>query len=160
MLIQFCIKFSYINKLFNKNIKGLTKDSFKPIYMQKKLAILLLLTVFSLRVSAQSEKDYVTDKVCDKYAYVDVIKTYERVAAKGYKSVDLFQKLGNSSYSNYKLDKAAAWYGELFAMTSDLDPIYYYRYAESLRFICQNEKADALIEKLKHRPKSLVKSKV
>lgn len=128
--------------------------------MQKKLAILVLLTVFSLRVSAQGEKNYVTDKVNTKYAYVDVIKTYERVAAKGYKSVDLFQKLGNSSYSNYKLEKAAVWYGELFAMTSDLDPVYYYRYAESLRFICQNEKADAIIEKLKSKSKGSVKRKV
>ena len=95
--------------------------------MKEKLAVLVLLTVFSLRVSAQNEKPFITDKISDKYAYVDVIKTYERIAAKGYKSVDLFQKLGNSSYSNYKLDKAAAWYGVLFAITSDLEPVYYYR---------------------------------
>lgn len=128
--------------------------------MQKKLAVLVLLTIFSFAVSAQGEKNYVTNKISTKYAYVDPIKTYERVAAKGYKSVELFQKLGNSSYSNFKLDKAAAWYGELFAMTTDLDPIYYYRYAESLRFICQNEKADAVIEKLKSKSKSGVKNKV
>ena len=128
--------------------------------MQKKLAILILLTVFSLRVSAQNEKNYITDKISDKYAYVDVIKTYERVAAKGYKSVDLFQKLGNSSYSNCKLEKAAAWYGELFAMTSDLESVYYYRYAESLRSIGHNEEADAVIEKLKYKSKVLVKNKV
>ncbi|MEZ0181684.1 MULTISPECIES: flagellar motor protein MotB [Flavobacterium] len=128
--------------------------------MKEKLAVLVLLTVFSLRVSAQNEKPFITDKISDKYAYVDVIKTYERIAAKGYKSVDLFQKLGNSSYSNYKLDKAAAWYGELFAITSDLEPVYYYRYAESLRFICQNEKADAVIEKLNRKPKVITRKKV
>ena len=128
--------------------------------MKEKLAVLVLLTVFSLRVSAQNEKPFITDKISDKYAYVDVIKTYERIAAKGYKSVDLFQKLGNSSYSNYKLDKAAAWYGELFAITSDLGPVYYYRYAESLRFICQNEKADAVIEKLNSKPKVITRKKV
>ncbi|MEG0851693.1 flagellar motor protein MotB [Flavobacterium plurextorum] len=128
--------------------------------MKEKLAVLVLLTVFSLRVSAQNEKPFITDKISDKYAYVDVIKTYERIAAKGYKSVDLFQKLGNSSYSNYKLDKAAAWYGELFAITSDLEPVYYYRYAESLRFICQNEKADAVIEKLNSKPKVITRKKV
>lgn len=128
--------------------------------MKEKLAVLVLLTVFSLRVSAQNEKPFITDKISDKYAYVDVIKTYERIAAKGYKSVDLFQKLGNSSYSNYKLEKAAAWYGELFAITSDLEPVYYYRYAESLRFICQNEKADAVIEKLNRKPKVTIRKKV
>ena len=128
--------------------------------MKEKLAVLVLLTVFFFLFSAQNEKPFITDKISDKYAYVDVIKTYERIAAKGYKSVDLFQKLGNSSYSNYKLEKAAAWYGELFAITSDLEPVYYYRYAESLRFICQNEKADAVIEKLNRKPKVITRKKV
>ncbi|WP_316635554.1 flagellar motor protein MotB [uncultured Flavobacterium sp.] len=128
--------------------------------MKEKLTLLVLFTVFSIRVSAQNEKVFITDKVSPKYAYVDVIKTYERIVAKGYKSVDLFQKLGNSSYSNHKLEKAAAWYGELFALTYDLDPIYYYRYAESLRFICEDEKADALIEKLNCKPKVITGKKV
>lgn len=128
--------------------------------MQQKLAILLLLTVFSFRVGAQAEKFYTTDKVSDKYVYVDVIKTYENVAAKGYKSVDLFQKLGNSSYINCYFDKAAVWYGELFAMTSDLEPIYYYRYAESLRSLSQNEKADELMEKLKSKSNATVNLKI
>jgi tetratricopeptide (TPR) repeat protein len=127
--------------------------------MQQKLVVLLLI-VFSFRAAAQNEKFYSTDKVSDKYVYVDVIKTYEKIAAKGYKSIDLFQKLGNSSYTNDKLDKAAVWYGELFSMTSDLEPVYYYRYAEALRFMCQNEKADALLEKLKRKPKVLIKTKV
>ncbi|MCD0472379.1 flagellar motor protein MotB [Flavobacterium sp. JAS] len=121
--------------------------------MQKKIVLLALLTFFSFRISAQDEKNYVTDKVSKKYAYVNVIATYERVAAKGYKSVELFQKLGNSSYSDCKLEKAAIWYGELFALTSDLDPVYYYRYADALQFICQNEKADAILAKLKLKPK-------
>ncbi len=126
--------------------------------MKKKLAILLLLTLFSLGVSAQNE-NYVTNKTGEKYAYVDVTRTYEKVAAKGYKSIDLFQKLGNSSYAICNLDKAAKWYGELFAMTYDLDQMYYYRYAESLRFISQNEKADAVIERLKRKAKVSNKKK-
>ena len=128
--------------------------------MKEKLAILVLLTVFSIRVSAQNEKFYQTNKVSDKYVYVDVMKTYERVAAKGYKSVDLFQKLGNSSYANCNLDKAAKWYRELFALTTDLEPEYYYRYAESLRSISLNQEADALISKLKQRGNTVLKKKV
>lgn len=126
--------------------------------MKEKLTILVLLTLFRLEVSAQNE-NYVTNKIGEKYAYVDVTKTYEKVAAKGYKSIDLFQKLGNSSYAICNLDKAAKWYGELFAMTYDLDQMYYYRYAESLRFISQNEKADALIERLKRKSKVSTKKK-
>ena len=120
--------------------------------MKKKQTILFLLTVFSFRAAAQNE-NYSTSRIGEKYAYVDVTKTYERVVAKGYKSVDLFQKLGNYSYSICNMDKAAKWYGELFAMTYDLDPVYYYRYEESLRCLSQNEKADALIEKLKSNSK-------
>lgn len=126
--------------------------------MKKKQALLLLLFIFCFEVYAQNE-NYVTDKIGEKYAYVDVTKTYEKVAAKGYKSIDLFQKLGNSSYAICNLDKAAKWYGELFAMTYDLDPMYYYRYAESLRYISQNEKADALLERLKRKSAIAIKKK-
>lgn len=130
--------------------------------MQKRLVILVLGTIFSFSAAAQSEKVFITNKVSDTYAYayVDVMKTYERIAAKGYKSVDLFQKLGDSSFSHFKLEKAAEWYSKLFSLTLDLAPEYYYRYAESLRFICENEKADAILEKLKRKPKTAIKSKV
>jgi tetratricopeptide (TPR) repeat protein len=56
-------------------------------------------------------------------------KPYERIAEKD-KSVDLFQKLGNAYYFNSEFDKAAKWYGELFALDSlDFGTRYYYRYA-------------------------------
>ena len=57
----------------------------------KKLTFLILLTLFSFCVSAQTEKSSTKDQTTDKYAYVDVIKTYEKLASKGYKSIDLFQ---------------------------------------------------------------------
>ncbi|MBG6112180.1 tetratricopeptide (TPR) repeat protein [Flavobacterium sp. CG_9.10] len=109
------------------------------------------LSLISFKIYSQNEKFYVTNKINDKYAYIDVLKTYERVAEKGYKSVDLFQKLGNSYYSYAELDKAAKWYGELFAMTSDLEPKYYNQYAQSLIFIGQKGKADEILEKLKQK---------
>ena len=109
------------------------------------------LSLISFKIHSQNENFYVTTKINDKYAYVDVLKTYERVANKGYKSVDLFQKLGNSYYLFAKLDKAAKWYGELFAMTSDLEPKYYNQYAQSLIFIGQKEKAVEILDKLKQK---------
>jgi tetratricopeptide (TPR) repeat protein len=109
------------------------------------------LSLISFKIYSQNEKFYVTNKVNDKYAYIDVLKTYERVAEKGYKSIDLFQKLGNSYYSFAQLDKAVKWYGELFAMTSDLEPEYYNQYAQSLLFIGQNGKANEVLEKLKQK---------
>ncbi len=73
------------------------------------------------------------------------------MAEKGYKSVDMFKKLGNSYYFNAEMDKAAKWYGELFAMTCDLEPEYYNQYAQSLIFIGENDKANEMLEKLKQK---------
>ena len=111
------------------------------------LFCITLIIAFSFNVYSQKEKVKVADKKYDNYAYIDAIKTYEKVAEKGYKSADMFKKLGNSYYFNAELEKAARWYGELFAMnTTDLEPEYYFRYAQSLRSIGQNDKANELLE--------------
>jgi outer membrane protein OmpA-like peptidoglycan-associated protein/tetratricopeptide (TPR) repeat protein len=107
----------------------------------------LLLACF---ISFNSYSQSVTSaaKSYDKFAYVDAIKTYERIAEKGYKSVEMFKQLGNSYYFNGELDKAAKWYNELFLMTAELENEYYYRYAQSLRSIDNNEKANQILQKV------------
>ena len=110
-----------------------------------------IISLASFKGNAQDSKFYVTDKISDKYAYIDVIKTYERIAEKGYKSVDLFKKLGDSYYSNADFDKAAKWYCELFALSIDLEPEYYNQYAKCLLFIGQNDSANEILEKLKQK---------
>ena len=80
------------------------------------------------------------------YAYIIKIKTYERIANKGYKSADIFKKLGNVYYFNSDMEKAAKWHSELFALTN-VETEYYYRYAHSLRVIGDNDKANEMLEK-------------
>jgi outer membrane protein OmpA-like peptidoglycan-associated protein len=106
-----------------------------------------IVSVFSFNCFAQKARVSAAEKKYGNYAYIDAIKTYKRVADKGYKSADMFQKLGNSYYYNAELDEAAKWYGELFAVTSDVEPEYYYRYAQSLRSIGENAKANEMLEK-------------
>jgi outer membrane protein OmpA-like peptidoglycan-associated protein/tetratricopeptide (TPR) repeat protein len=111
------------------------------------LLYIAIISVFSFNVYSQKARVVAADKKYDNYAYIDAIKTYERVADKGYKSADLFKKLGNAYYFNAELDKAAKWYGELFALdTTDLEAEYYYRYAQSLRSIGENDKANEMLE--------------
>ncbi len=81
------------------------------------------------------------------YAFVFMIKTYERIAEKGYRSVEMFQKLGNSYFFNSEMEKAARWYCELFEMGTDLDSEYYYRYAKTLKSIGENDKANDILAK-------------
>jgi tetratricopeptide (TPR) repeat protein len=115
-----------------------------------------VVSVFSFNCFAQKAIIPATDKKIVKYVYVDVIKTYERVAEKGYKSVDMFKKIGDSYYSNFELEKAARWYCELFAMTYDLEPKYYYQYAQSLKSIGENDTANEILEKLNQKSKMMI----
>tara|TARA_R110000868_G_scaffold365819_1_gene628723 strand:+ start:4646 stop:5344 length:699 start_codon:yes stop_codon:yes gene_type:complete len=87
-----------------------------------------------------------TDKHND-FAYIYMIKTYQRVADKGYKSIEICSKLGNAYYYNSEMEKAAKCYSDLLTLTSDLEPEYYYRYSQSLRSIGKNDKANEMLEK-------------
>ena len=81
----------------------------------------IIIAAFFLKtflVSAQEKKKKKADKNYQEFAYVDAIKTYEKVASKGYRSVEVFQKLGNAYYFQSKLEEANKWYTELFAMTA------------------------------------------
>lgn len=100
---------------------------------------------FSFDSYSQQSKVTAGDKKYDSYAYIDAIKTYERVANKGYKSEDMFKKLGNSYYFNSDFDGAVKWYSELFALNSSVEPEYYYRYAQSLKSTGQTDKANQIL---------------
>jgi len=108
-----------------------------------KIKALLIITLFSIgTIYSQIGKQARADKKYDNYAYIDAIEVYEKVAEKGHKSVDLFEKLGNSYYFNGEYDKAEKWYSELFAMTDDVPAEYYFRYSQSLKSIGNYKKAD------------------
>lgn len=103
------------------------------------------LSVLALQSYAQSTAEKKGDKQYAKYAYIDATQTYERIANKGYKSADMFLKLGNAYYFNAELAKAAKWYGEFFAMSPEAQPEIYYRYAQSLKSTGDYKKADEMM---------------
>ncbi|MES2575860.1 MAG: OmpA family protein [Bacteroidota bacterium] len=115
--------------------------------MKKITTFYLMFIISVMNIYSQKSRLTKADKEYGQLAYVDAIKTYERVFAKGYKSVDMLQKLGNAYYFKADLDNAAKWYGELFSLTTDLEPEYYYRYAQSLKAIKQYDKADEIMAK-------------
>lgn len=117
----------------------------------KKIIYTTLVFIISLNNYAQKVKEAKANKEYEKYAYVDAIKTYERLFEKGYKSVEMLQNLGNAYYFKADLESAAKWYTELFALTQDLDAEYYYRYAQSLKGIKDYKKADAMLAKFNEK---------
>ena len=108
------------------------------------LAVAILSTVSLFGQKVQVAK---ADKKYDKFAYVDAIEIYERVANKGYESADVFQKLGNAYYFNAELDKAAQWYGKLMDLGQSVEPEYYFRYSQSLKSIGEYTKANEMLDK-------------
>lgn len=87
------------------------------------------------------------DKKYDKFAYIDAIEIYERVANKGYESPDIYKKLGNAYYFNAELDKAAQWYGKLMDLNQEVEPEYYFRYSQSLKSLGEYTKANEMLAK-------------
>lgn len=121
------------------------RDYFKILTAMKPFYLLLL--ICSINIYSQKGKEIKGDKQFDNYAYIDAIKTYERIYEKGYKSQDMLEKLGDSYYFKADLDNAAKWYKELFSFTQEVSPEYYYRYAQSLKGIQDYKKADEIMAK-------------
>ncbi|MBE9576718.1 OmpA family protein [Flavobacterium proteolyticum] len=112
----------------------------------KTLYTLVFVLSITIGAFAQGSKLNKADKKYDKYSYIDAIEIYEKVAEKGYKSAELFEKLGNAYYFNGELDKASKWYGELFALNQEVDSEYYFRYAQTLKAEGNYEKSNQYME--------------
>lgn len=87
------------------------------------------------------------DAQFEKLAYIDAIKTYERLAEKGYKTPETLKKLADSYYFNANLSESAKWYSELFELTQEVEPEYYFRYAQSLKSINKYTEANDMMAK-------------
>ncbi|MFK7115730.1 flagellar motor protein MotB, partial [Flavobacterium oreochromis] len=85
---------------------------------------IILFTVLGLSLHngyAQERKIIKAGNHYNGLAYVDAIDTYLKVAQKGYKSKELFQRLGDSYYYNAKFIEANKWYTELFALGETIE---------------------------------------
>lgn len=86
-------------------------------------------------------------------AYIDLVKTYERIAIKGYRTEDMLKKIANAFFYDGEFEKSAKWFEELFKLNTNLEPEYYYRYSKSLSAINENAKADQIMQLFKEKQK-------
>jgi outer membrane protein OmpA-like peptidoglycan-associated protein/tetratricopeptide (TPR) repeat protein len=118
----------------------------------------LIYTVFlsSVTFSGMAQKAVLNkaEKEYNQYAYVDAIAIYEKVAESGYKDEKMFQRLGNAYYFNAELTKAVKWYEALFALNSQQEPEYYYRYAQALKSVGDYAKSDKMLEAFNEKVKT------
>ena len=111
--------------------------------MKKNIILFFLLLSHFLLAQKTVNGDFQYEKL----AYIDAIKIYEGVASKGYKSKEIFEKLGNAYYFNGMLDKSKFWYDQLFDIYIDIDPEYYFRYAQSLKSVKDYKNADKMMQR-------------
>ena len=128
--------------------------------MKRQLLLCLAITSFlSNSGIAQKAKIAAADKKYNSYAYIDAIQTYERLAEKGYQSVEMFEKLGNAYYFNSDFEKAAQSYEKLYQLQSELAPEYYYRYAQSLKATGKEKEAATILAKFENKSSDDSRSK-
>lgn len=124
--------------------------------------IVVVLAIFTI-TSSFSQKGAIR-KATNEYkdfAYVKTTEILLKVAEEGYKSEDMFQKLGNAFYFNNQMKQAAKWYGELMEMNENQsDPEFYFRYAQALKTIEDYEASDKWMNKFQEARGSDKRSKV
>ena len=128
---------------------------YNPRRMKNTLRLPFLMTIcLFLFFGASFAQQGKLDRAGKKYgqlAFIDASKIYLNVAESGHKSVDLFKKLGNTFYFNANYEDASKWYGELFALTEQIDPVYYIRYSQSLKAIGNEEESSKWFDKYLQR---------
>lgn len=117
--------------------------------MKNKIIYLVLITLTCVNSYSQkvNKTEVKGDKQYNKLAYIDAVKTYERIYNKGYKSPDMLLKIGNAYYFNAELEKANKWYDELYATNPDQEAEFYYRFAQTLRATKDYTKSDSMMVK-------------
>ena len=130
--------------------------------MKNKITYLVLLAITCVTSYAQvvNKTEAKGNKEYDKFAYIDAIKTYERIYEKGYKSPDMLLKIGNAYYFNAELEKANKWYAELYATNPEQEPEFYYRFAQTLKSVKENDKSDAMMATFVQKKSSDARAKI
>ena len=117
--------------------------------MKRTICIIIFLALGNLfTLTAQQTRMKKATKEYENYSYIDAIKIYENIYDKGYRSVEMFESLGNAYYFNAQYADAAKWYSELFLMEPQAsDPEYYYRYSQSLKSIGDIDRSTEYLNK-------------
>ena len=122
-----------------------------PFYL-----LAILVSTFTQTICGQSEKEAL-QKASNYYKnldYVQAINAYESIARKGVEPQELLENLANAYYYNADYKQANKWYAKLFTNTDaktgkpyNINPEYYYRYAQTLKSVEDYEASDKMMDK-------------
>lgn len=103
--------------------------------MHHKTIIVALIFIFSTSITkAQNSIIKKANEDFDSYYFIDAREIYLNIVDDGYESPQVLKKLGDTYYFNGEYEDAVKWYQKLMEKyPNDVDPIYYYRTAQSLK---------------------------
>ncbi len=113
-----------------------------------KVGIVFIVLLSAQILVGQEKKLGKAENQYNRYEYIDAQETYLKIIKKGYKDADLLKNLANSYYFNSEFAEAQKWYKELIdTYTGEVEPEYYFRYAQTLKSAEQYEEADEYMKK-------------
>jgi outer membrane protein OmpA-like peptidoglycan-associated protein/tetratricopeptide (TPR) repeat protein len=113
----------------------------------KSASLLLIMLLFTGNIFSQKGKVAKANKNFDKYSYIDAREVYLKVVEDGYKSAEIYKRLGDTYYYNSEYKSASKWYSNLMSeFPDDIEPKYYYRGAQSLKSSGEYEKSDNIMK--------------
>lgn len=119
----------------------------------KNILYCLFISAFFVQGFAQKTTLKNAEKKYERFAYVDAIENYEKVAEQGYQDEKMFQKLGNAYYYKAEFLLSLKWYNELFNLYPNQEAEYFYRYSQVLKSSGDYVKADKILEHFINRSK-------
>ena len=111
--------------------------------------VLLATLVFFITSVTFSQKKQIekANKEFDRFSYIDAREIYLKVVEDGYKSAEIYEKLGDTYYWNSDYDNAATWYSRLAEEFPDETTAqYYFRAAQSLKSLKKFDEANRMME--------------
>lgn len=83
-------------------------------------------------ISAQTNKLEKANEAYNKFAFIEAIKLYKEEINRGTNTVEIYTKLGDCYYYNANYSEAVKCYSKVVIPTNEVDPQYYFRYAQAL----------------------------
>jgi len=114
----------------------------------KTLVLYICIFLSSLTLYAQSGKVKQADKLFNKFSYMKAIKLYQSELEKRPNNLHVYKKLGDCYMLLRQPQKAAPYYKRVVT-SSDIDPIYYYAYAQVLRASGEYKESKVWMRKFK-----------
>ncbi len=102
-------------------------------------------------VWAQPNSQKKANQQFDQLAYVDVIKTYEKMYEKGIRTNEVLEKLGDAYYFKANLPEAFVYYNVRYKSKKPMEINQLFRYVQTLLSVEKINEAEAVYAEFKKR---------